>query len=212
MNSDYIVYKITNKVNSKVYIGITKCTLNERWINHKSSARTGQPFTICRAIRKYGEENFTCEEICHAFGTDNAEYLEAEFIKEFDSIKSGYNMVQGGNAFKGLSGELNGMYGKTHTPEVKKKLAEDAKERFKGKSYDELYGKERASQLKYKRSQEMKVHRAKCPVNGAKNPRARTVHIKGLEFPTAREAAHHFSISPSTLTYWLKNFDDCWYV
>ena len=111
MNSNYIVYKITNKVNSKIYIGITKCKLNERWINHKSAARTGKPYIIAKAIRKYGEDNFICEEICHAFGKDNAEQLETHFIKEYDALNSGYNMTMGGNAFSGLYGEFNGMYG-----------------------------------------------------------------------------------------------------
>lgn len=49
-------------------------------------------------------------------------------------------------------GKTNGMFGKTHTDEVKAVLAEEAIARFKGKSYEDLYGKEKAEQLKRKRS------------------------------------------------------------
>ena len=52
----------------------------------------------------------------------------------------------------GMFGEGNGMFGKTHTDEVKAVLAEEAIARFKGKSYEDLYGKEKAEQLKRKRS------------------------------------------------------------
>lgn len=212
MNSNYIVYKITNKVNSKIYIGITKCKLNERWINHKSAARTGKPYIIAKAIRKYGEDNFICEEICHAFSKEDAEHLEVHFIKEYNSLKFGYNIVDGGNAFGGLSGKLNGMYGKKHTPETRKKMSQNNNSVLRGKSYEEAYGKKKANELKRLRSESMKEHRKSNPVDGVNNPRARAVHIKGLEFPTGREAALHFGIKPSTLIHWLKKYDDCWYL
>jgi hypothetical protein len=56
----------------------------------------------------------------------------------------------------GCVGEVNGMYGKTHTDEIKVKLGKEASLRFKGKSYEELYGKEKADILKKKRSQSTK--------------------------------------------------------
>ena len=55
----------------------------------------------------------------------------------------------------GCFGEANGMYRKTHTDEVKTKLGEKASSRFKNKSYEELYGKEKAHTLREKRSRQM---------------------------------------------------------
>lgn len=52
----------------------------------------------------------------------------------------------------GCFGEINGMYGKTHTDRVKTILSKGASSRFKGKSYEELYGKEKAKELKKQRS------------------------------------------------------------
>ena len=52
----------------------------------------------------------------------------------------------------GCVGEVNGMYGKTHTDAVKNKLGKEASLRFKGKSYEDLYGKEKSDQLKKSRS------------------------------------------------------------
>lgn len=53
-------------------------------------------------------------------------------------------------------GEHNGMFGKTHTDKVKKKLSQKAISTFKGKSYTELYGLEKANKLKESRSKQMK--------------------------------------------------------
>jgi hypothetical protein len=55
-----------------------------------------------------------------------------------------------------LSGEKNGMYGRTHSETVKKFLGEKAKKRFKNKSYESLYGKEKANELKLLRSKQLK--------------------------------------------------------
>lgn len=51
-----------------------------------------------------------------------------------------------------LKGELNGMYGKTHGPEIRKLISKTNKGRFKNKSYEEIYGKEKAVELRKKRS------------------------------------------------------------
>ena len=55
-----------------------------------------------------------------------------------------------------MSGENNGMWGKTHSDKVKKKLGKLATARFKGKTYEEIYGVERAAELKKIRSEHFK--------------------------------------------------------
>lgn len=52
-----IVYKATNKLNDKVYIGITTKTLRHRMSIHKKDAKVKNTY-FYRAIRKYGFDNF----------------------------------------------------------------------------------------------------------------------------------------------------------
>ena len=89
-----IIYKVTNKINGKVYIGQTTRTLEKRKWQHLNLARRGHNNHFYNAIRKYGEDNFTWEVLCD--GIDNKELLnqlERYYITKFDSIKNGYNMI-----------------------------------------------------------------------------------------------------------------------
>lgn len=66
--------------------------------------------------------------------------------------------LRGSNPKKALPGKLNGMWGQTHTPEVKDKLAATAIKNLKGKTYKDLYGTARAVQLKQDRSIKLKEY------------------------------------------------------
>ena len=58
------IYKITNDVNDKIYIGQTITTIKERWSQHKSSGTLGNShLVISRAINKYGFRAFYMQEI-----------------------------------------------------------------------------------------------------------------------------------------------------
>lgn len=69
--------------------------------------------------------------------------------------------LSGPNPLKSNKGEKNGMYNKTHTDDVKSKLSLEATERFKGKSYEEMYGIEKANELKLIRSKNAKGKNSK---------------------------------------------------
>jgi hypothetical protein len=60
------------------------------------------------------------------------------------------------NHSKAMSGSNNGMWGRTHTELVKEKLGKLATAQFKGKTYEELYGVKRATELKKIRSDHFK--------------------------------------------------------
>lgn len=92
-----IIYKITNKVNGKIYIGQTTKTLEKRKSQHLTRAKQGVQTHLCQAIRKYGEKNFNFEVICRVFDKTVLNDLEIYFISYYDSIHNGYNMVDGGN-------------------------------------------------------------------------------------------------------------------
>jgi group I intron endonuclease len=95
----FIVYKITNKINGKSYIGKTEYSLEHRWNRHLSSARNGSKFRFHSAIRKYGE---TCWDlsVIEAYQTEDENFInqkEEHFIKLFESdTNKGYNATSGG--------------------------------------------------------------------------------------------------------------------
>lgn len=92
-----LIYKITNKLNGKVYIGQTTKTLDIRRNGHIQAAKNGVNHHLYNAMNKYGIDNFEFEEICKANSKSELNYLEAKYILEYDSIRNGYNMGYGGD-------------------------------------------------------------------------------------------------------------------
>ena len=86
-----IVYKITCKVNNKVYIGQTCEDIQTRFNRHMGYQSREHDTKFYRAVRKYGKENF---EICQIDSANNQEELdnkEVYWINYYDSAKKGYN-------------------------------------------------------------------------------------------------------------------------
>src|ERR1035437_10244585 len=91
-----IIYKITNLINGKIYIGQTIGELNKRWSAHCRDNRYNSILT--NAIQKYGKENFIVEEIDGANSISELNYLEQHYIYMYNSLKpDGYNLHTGGN-------------------------------------------------------------------------------------------------------------------
>ncbi|NJO48095.1 MAG: GIY-YIG nuclease family protein [Leptolyngbyaceae cyanobacterium RM2_2_4] len=89
------IYKITNNINDKIYIGQTIGAIQDRWYHHVYDALVKKIKTkLGRAIRKYGESSFTIEII---EVTDRLDEREVYFIQFFNSIRKGYNIKIGGN-------------------------------------------------------------------------------------------------------------------
>lgn len=95
------LYKITNKINGKKYIGITN-SFKRRFREHK---RNHSPNSlICKAIQKYGQENFIFEVLKENLSIESACELEQEYIKKEDClVPNGYNISKGGNINVGSS-------------------------------------------------------------------------------------------------------------
>lgn len=103
------IYKITNKVNNKIYIGCSK-NIEHRWNAHKSEAFiSGKPqydYSIHKAFRKYGLENFLFE-IIELTDKDNLFEREVYWINFYDSYNTGYNETNGGDTGPSMPGENN---------------------------------------------------------------------------------------------------------
>lgn len=90
-----IIYKITNKINGKVYIGQTVGSLQARW---KAHLRSKDNAVFHKALHKYGAENFTVEQIDMAASTAELDAKEKYWIAFYDSRRTGYNMTDGGSS------------------------------------------------------------------------------------------------------------------
>lgn len=95
------VYKITNLVNGKAYIGVTNRPLIERFYEHcRSGGSKGVARLLTKAIRKYGKDNFSKEIIFTTFDRKFAlNVMETFYIMwhgTYFAWKRGYNMSFGG--------------------------------------------------------------------------------------------------------------------
>lgn len=80
----YSIYKITNKINGKLYIGYSKRP-SARWYDHKKYACKNKKGVLYDAMRKYGIENFVFDIIYQSVdGCHTKNVMENYFITELD--------------------------------------------------------------------------------------------------------------------------------
>lgn len=115
----YSIYKATNKVNNKVYIGFA-VNFSRRLASHKKLC--GKRKTkFYDAINSYGWDKFDWEIIYQSKdGQHCLNVMERFFIIEYNSINEGYNMTEGGG---GTLGIMSGFKGKKHDTETKQILS-----------------------------------------------------------------------------------------
>ena len=101
------IYKITNKVNGKVYIGKTIYSIQKRWEEHLRDAKKSrcEKRPLYNAINKYSKENFKIEQI-EECSYDILNERERYWIEYYGSFKNGYNATIGGDGQSYLDYEL----------------------------------------------------------------------------------------------------------
>ncbi len=139
-----IIYKVTNNINGKIYIGQTCRTLYERMGEHVRRKTT----YFDRAFSKQAKDNFTVKVIDSARTQEELNEKEIFWITFFKCLcPNGYNMCDGGGVTSGYHhsqeskikmstakkisgsqvGEKNSFYGKTHSDKQKAKWSEERK-------------------------------------------------------------------------------------
>ena len=104
------IYKITNTINGKSYIGQTIQNVKERFYQHCATkcSKAVSNMAIHRAIKKYGKSNFTVEVI-EEIDSANLNDRERYWIKYYNSYNNGYKSTKGGQdgckSFKDLDVE-----------------------------------------------------------------------------------------------------------
>jgi group I intron endonuclease len=118
------IYKITNIITKKCYIGETKKSNPYlRWNEHKRKIEQGIGCPALQdAVKKYGINNFKFEVLIICFDEDRYKF-EMEYIKKFNSVSpNGYNLT--------IGGEGGGFYGKKHSQETIKNISIKMKQKF----------------------------------------------------------------------------------
>lgn len=191
-----IIYKTTNLINGKFYIGQDSKNNPDYY---------GSGLILNRAIDKYGRDNFKKEtlEVC-----SSKEELNLREVFWIDKLNCEYNIAIGGsggdtytnnpnltNIINKLSGVNNHFYGRKHSDETKAKMSESQKGRKawnKGKS--DIYSKEYLNNLSRIRKEEY---------SGENHPRYVYIDKDELELKlktkTINDTAKHFNVSVSCL-------------
>ena len=148
MRDNYFVYKHINKINNKIYIGLTKQLPEKRWGVEGKNYKKSCPH-FWNAIIKYGWDNFKHIIVAENLTKEEAEQLEIKLIKEYKSNnrKFGYNILEGGSApsipievrkkmSKSMKGNKNGL-GHPCSKEKREKISKAQKGRKLTKEHKE---------------------------------------------------------------------------
>ena len=126
-----IIYSITNNINNKVYVGKTCKSLVERFVGHVNTSKYGSQTHLHRALRKYGEDNFT---LCILEDNIDCETtLNEKEIYWIKKLQPEYNMTLGGEGSLGrvlseetrikMSIKSKSRPRQPHSEETRKKIA-----------------------------------------------------------------------------------------
>lgn len=124
----FSIYKITNKITNKVYIG-QSMDAESRWKSHKDHARDNPVQLIHLSIIKHGIDNFEFEEIASCIGQEATDEAEIFIIAQENSfVPNGYNVTRGGGGCSRTYTEEQKQYMKDnwhawHTPESLRKFS-----------------------------------------------------------------------------------------
>lgn len=98
-----VVYKITNTINNKIYIGLTTQSVERRWIQHKCYAKKNVNTPLYNALRMYGFDAFTIEVLYTGESLEDIQGMEQKLILQLGSqvkLGKGYNVSYGGESGK----------------------------------------------------------------------------------------------------------------
>lgn len=219
-----IIYKITNKINGKIYIGQTTRGFNKRYpysgsgiervYNYYTHQKEKDRFInkhLVSSIEKYGFYAFEVIEVYDlAFSKEELNIKEKHYIKVFNCIDNGYNFGDGG--------EINAMQGSRWTEEQTEKMREymsgENNPMYDIHRYGEdapMYGKHHTDDTKKKISKtriEKGIGKGEnCyfygkHFNGKNNSNAKSVICLTTKriFHTIKEGASYYNCKPSNIT------------
>lgn len=210
------IYKITNKINGKFYIG-QSVDIKRRFMEHKTPH--GRMTSIKLAIKKYGKENFLFEVIEEC----GVEELDAREVYWIAKLKPQYNRNEGGSGSRGhhVSEELRQQLSENsrrywdQLPDAEKReicqrlsgpqkghiVSEETREKLRAANT----GKVQSAETVDKRRATIRSKKAAGYVqtNAGHKKKVRCVETNQI-FDSVKDAGKCFSVSPSCITGVLK--------
>lgn len=191
-----MIYKIENKINNKIYIGITNNF--KRRINSHFNDKSG--YLLKRAITKYGKENFTVSLLEKVSSQEDAFSKEKNYIKKYNSKKpNGYNLTNGGEGTFGRKMSEKQKEGLRifHTG---RKLSKETIEKIRAKHL----GTSRSSETKAKMSDAAKgENSSQAKLNWAKVDKIRELFKTGKY--TYSSLGRKFLVTPEMISHIIRN-------
>lgn len=191
---EHIVYRITNMINGKKYIGKHSTT-------DVYDGYFGSGIAIKQAINKYGIDNFKKEIICYCNNEEELKEMEKYHIKKEGTFSKGYNLTLGGEGILGYKHTEDSIRKASDSrkryyeenPEMREKISEMAKKRV-GK-LNSFYGRK----LSQEHIDKLTVSRVKA-ITGVNNPSAKSVicNETGVKYDLAQDAATAVGLKYST--------------
>lgn len=179
------IYKITNKVNGKSYIGQTRYTVEFRWRQHQHKKDNTY---FHNAISKYGVENFTVEtlEECNIEDLDSKELF---YIAKYDTFKKGYNLTIGGDGRRVITSD-------SQYEEIKELYLSG----FSSNKIATLYKVDKATIVKILKSLDVKIRNNKLNINNQEFKELVADYKSGYSL---KELSKRYDCSPSGLKEFL---------
>lgn len=146
-----IIYKITNKINHKVYIGQTIQSINKRWQKHIQCMKNGDNRHLYQSMRSYGLNNFMIEQIDSASSLDELNKKEKYWVDYYNAKNNlyGYNNMDGGVANPMNFSNIKEKHDyKMRTPETREKISISMKKLREEKGFSESTRKKISEKLK----------------------------------------------------------------
>jgi group I intron endonuclease len=201
-----VIYKTTNVVNGKVYIGQT-VTNDESYL--------GSGVLLRYAISTYGRCNFKREILCECSSHEEMDKMEKYWISHFDSRNPdiGYNISSGGHRI--INRQYGTFEGKNHTDLTKHKMSKNNGRYWLGKSFSNEHiekirktstGRNHSDETRLKMSESAK-RRGKLPYEIREKIRLSKsipIEIDGVKFESHKSAATHFGVHQNTISRWGK--------
>lgn len=186
-----IIYKITNQIDGKQYVGQTVRPLTERFQEHARKKSI-----LNNAIKSYGIENFLVEKIDSAETIEELNEKEIEWISKLNTLTpNGYNLCFGGGNTTGYK----------HKPKSKKLMSLKRKGRFTAEQnhfYKKKHSEETRKKMRAAWTEERKRHLAE--MSRERNMRNQAVKVRNVEtgeiFDSIKAAAKRYELKPTHIT------------